>query len=125
MSLLFVNIQKVKSQSKGPWIAPKTVDAKKNPLQVTEAMLKDTKKLYVNTCGPCHGNKGKGDGAAAIACNPKPADHTSNALQKESDGALFWKITEGRGPMPSYKAILTETQRWQLIAYIRSLSITK
>src|SRR5690606_20950235 len=33
----------------------------------------------------------------------------------------FWKISEGRGAMPAYKASLTDEQRWQLVAYLRTL----
>jgi hypothetical protein len=43
-------------------------------------------------------------------------------VQSQSDGALFWKITNGnpdRG-MPSFSR-LPELQRWQLVLYIRSL----
>jgi mono/diheme cytochrome c family protein len=64
-------------------------------------------------------NNGKGNGIAAAALNPKPADHTSAALQKESDEALYWKMTEAHTPMPSYNQALTDTQRWMLVNYIR------
>jgi len=68
----------------------------------------------------CHGAKGKGDGPAAVALNPKPADWTSPAVQAESDGEIFWKISTGRGAMPSW-SFLPETDRWALVRYIRSL----
>jgi len=42
-------------------------------------------------------------------------------MSKETDGSLFWKMSEGRGPMPSWKDQLTETERWQLVIYIRKL----
>jgi mono/diheme cytochrome c family protein len=72
-------------------------------------------------CSPCHGYTGKGDGCVSALLNPRPADHTSPAVQNESDGALFWKITNGRGKMQSYKAILTDRQRWGLVNFIRTL----
>jgi mono/diheme cytochrome c family protein len=68
----------------------------------------------------CHGAKGKGDGAAAAALNPKPADWTSKKVQAEPDGEIFWKISTGRGAMPSWK-FLPENDRWALVRYIRSL----
>ena len=64
--------------------------------------------------------EGQGDGAAAVALNPKPADWTSKRVQDESDGELFWKISNGRGAMPPWKH-LPEQDRWALIRYIRSL----
>ena len=110
-------IGNLSAQSKA-WNAPATAQDVKNP----QIQAPSAKVLYAAYCTPCHGNSGKGDGPAAAALNPKPADHTSNALQKETDGSLFWKISEGRKPMPSYKAQFTATQRWQLVNYIRSLS---
>jgi mono/diheme cytochrome c family protein len=43
-------------------------------------------------------------------------------VQQQSDGALFYKITEGRGPMPSFKTTLTEQQRWDVVNHIRTLA---
>jgi mono/diheme cytochrome c family protein len=109
------------AQSK-PWVSPAAAQSVNNPLKGNSTVLKDAQTLYISTCGPCHGNKGKGDGVAAAALNPKPADHTSATVQSETDGSLFWKISEGRSPMPTYKAALTETQRWELVDYIRTLA---
>jgi len=50
------------------------------------------------------------------------ADLQLPAVQQQSDGALFWKITNGntdRG-MPSFSR-LPELQRWQLVLYLRTL----
>jgi mono/diheme cytochrome c family protein len=55
-----------------------------------------------------------------MALSPKPADWTSKKVQDEADGEIFWKITTGRGPMPSWKH-LPENDRWALVQYIRSL----
>jgi mono/diheme cytochrome c family protein len=77
---------------------------------------------YTNNCVPFHGPKGRGDGIAAAGLNPKQADHSSDKVQQEADGSLFWKISEGHNPMPGYKTVLIETQRWELVDYIRSLA---
>ena len=108
------------SQSK-PWPVPASALNNKNPLSNDANTIKAGKTLYSAYCAPCHGNSGKGDGAAAIALNPKPANHTSDIIQAESDGSLFYKISEGRTPMPQYKASLTEAQRWSLVSYIKTL----
>jgi len=39
-----------------------------------------------------------------------------------TDGELFWKISEGRRPMPEFKKRLTEEQRWQLVNYVRTFA---
>ena len=110
-----------KSQNRVPWITPNICSIRANPLKADILSLKDAKTLYIGSCGSCHGKSGKGDGIAASACNPPPADHTSNYVQSETDGSLFWKISEGRGPMPSFKNTLTEKQLWELVNYIRTL----
>lgn len=107
------------------WVAPKDADNNKNPLAGNASVLADAKALYVANCGPCHGEKGRGDGPAAQGLNPKPADHTSTAVQTETDGALFWKLSEGRNPMPGYKKIFSDQQRWELITFIRTLAKAK
>ena len=40
----------------------------------------------------------------------------------QTNGALFWKIREGRGEMPSFRVLLSEEQKWQLVEYIRDIS---
>jgi mono/diheme cytochrome c family protein len=123
--LLVCLIGALRSNAQTPnWVAPKDADAVKNPVTQTAPLLADAKVLYTSNCGPCHGEKGKGDGPAAQGLTPKPADHTSSAVQSESDGSLFWKLSEGRKPMPAYKKVFTDQQRWELILYIRSLAKT-
>ena len=104
----------------GPWGAPDAEKVKKNPLANDKKFVEQGGKLAQVNCVTCHGAKGKGDGAAAVALNPKPADWTSKRVQDESDGELFWKISNGRGAMPPWKH-LPEQDRWALIRYIRSL----
>ena len=106
--------------AQGPWTAPAAEKAKKNPLPADKKIVDQGQKVAQINCVSCHGAKGKGDGAAAVALNPKPADWTSSRVQDESDGELFWKISNGRGAMPPWKH-LPENDRWAAIRYIRSL----
>ena len=105
-----------------PWVAPKDADNLKNALAGNTSYFADAKALYNANCSPCHGERGRGDGPAAAGLNPRPADHSSPAVQGESDGALFWKLSEGRAPMPGYKKTFTDQQRWELINFIRTLA---
>ncbi|MBI1728890.1 MAG: cytochrome c [Candidatus Rokubacteria bacterium] len=108
-------------RAQGAWEAPAAEKAKKNPLPANAASVAQGKKVADVNCVSCHGAKGKGDGAAAAAINPKPADWTSKKVQAESDGEIFWKLSNGRGAMPPWK-FLPENDRWALVNYIRSLA---
>jgi mono/diheme cytochrome c family protein len=105
-----------------PWVAPAADRAVKNPVKVTPAGLKSAAELFQQTCSTCHGPKGMGDGILGKTLTPKPANFTDiKRMSKSTDGELFWKITNGRGPMPAWQQI-PETDRWQLVNYIRTLS---
>jgi len=106
--------------AQGPWTAPALEKSKKNPLPAGAKAVADGKKIAQVNCVTCHGAGGKGDGAAAAALNPKPADWTSARVQTDSDGELFWKISNGRGAMPPWKH-LPENERWAVIQFIRTL----
>jgi mono/diheme cytochrome c family protein len=102
--------------AQGEWSAPADAKAVKNPVKGVGG----AKKAIEVNCAPCHGAAGKGDGPAAAALPVKPADWTSEKVQKQSDGELYWKISNGRGAMPPWKS-LPEKDRWEIVNYIRSL----
>ncbi|MBI2153098.1 MAG: cytochrome c [Candidatus Rokubacteria bacterium] len=106
--------------AQGKWVAPPEAKNLKNPIARSDKVIADAKKTAEANCVACHGAKGAGDGPAAAALPVKPANWTSPAVQGESDGEIFWKITNGRGPMPPWKH-LSEKDRWALVHYIRTL----
>lgn len=108
-------------QQSGEWKAPASADKITNPLKGNATATQEGKKVYKQMCAICHGNSGKGDGMAGMSLNPRPANFTADKFQAQTDGAIYWKLTEGRPPMAGYKTILKENQRWQLVNYLRSL----
>jgi len=100
------------------WKAPARADAKKNPVAADAVSVGRGKAVYTAECASCHGNSGKGDGPSAKDLEKSAGDMTK--LRGQSDGALFWKITEGKKPMASY-AKLSEQQRWDVVNYMRTL----
>lgn len=106
--------------AQGKWVAPPEAKNVKNPVARSDKVIADAKKAAEANCVACHGAKGAGDGPAAAALPVKPANWTLPAVQGESDGEIFWKITNGRGPMPPWKH-LSENDRWALVHYIRTL----
>ncbi|MFZ0918292.1 MAG: cytochrome c [Candidatus Udaeobacter sp.] len=108
--------------SKGKWIAPATEARKKNPVAVSESSLAAGQKIYLKRCLACHGKTGNGDGPNAADLGIHPAKLSDPAIVAETDGALFWKITLGKKPMPNYGSRLSPTDRWNVINYLRTLA---
>jgi mono/diheme cytochrome c family protein len=101
------------------WTAPASAAAKRNPVRANAASIGRGKTVYTAACASCHGSSGKGDGPAAKDLKESPGDMTK--LGSQSDGALFWKISEGKKPMPPFATKLSDQQRWDLINYLRTL----
>ncbi len=114
-----------KSDTTASWTAPKSADKVKNPLTGIKEAAHKGEDLFVQNCSTCHGMSGNGDGPTAEMIDTKPANLTSPNVQKQSDGALFWKISNGKGAMAAYKQAFSEEQRWQLVNYIRQLGNQK
>ena len=103
------------------WLSPAASAAKKNPITSTPESIGAGQKIYSKTCAMCHGKTGDADGPAVIELNIHPAKLSDPHLATESDGSLFWKITTGKKPMPAYGKRLSETDRWNLVNYVRTL----
>jgi mono/diheme cytochrome c family protein len=98
------------------WRPPQSAVARQNPLSDRRELAAGGRKLFARNCAECHGSDGSGDE------KKHSADLQLPMVQEQSDGALFWKISNGntaRG-MPSWSK-LPELQRWQLVLYIRTL----
>ena len=109
-------------QSKQKWSAPPAEAQKKNPVAANESSLAAGQKIYSKTCAMCHGKTGDADGPTVIELNIHPAKLSDPRVATESEGTLFWKITTGKKPMPAYGKRLSETDRWNLVNYVRTLS---
>ena len=115
-------IQWVFQQSK-PWAVPDEYKKLKNPVVPSESTMKAAARLYVDQCAECHGERGKGDGPKAAMHRPLPADLTdARQLSAVTDGEIFYQISEGKRPMPSFKNRLTQDQRWALVLLVRSFA---
>jgi mono/diheme cytochrome c family protein len=104
------------------WVAPATANQVANPLSDSETGRAQGKEVFASLCVACHGAEGKGDGVSGQYLIPRPSNLTDPTLRNESDGSLFWKLNTGRNGMPSYKAALSDLQKWRLVLYLRSLT---
>ena len=96
------------------WVAPPDAASKKNPTAGNADAVAAGKKLFMRPCAECHNEDGTGLQDAANLTLP--------SVQKQSDGSIFWKITNGNpkaGMLPF--ARLSETERWQIVSFVRTL----
>ena len=99
------------------WEVPADQISLKNPSAFNNANVKAGRDLYTINCKSCHGDPGKNN---ALPLVPPPPDITSEKMLRNSEGALFFKITSGRVAMPSFAGTLTEEQRWKIINFMKS-----
>jgi mono/diheme cytochrome c family protein len=122
IALIFLSIG-LAALHKTPWQVPAAEKLRKNPLALSQANYNAAKPMFSEYCANCHGDLGKGDGSDAMMYDPAPSDLTDAAhMNKLSDGEIYYQITQGRKPMPSFRNKLTEEQRWQLVILVRSFS---
>lgn len=99
------------------WLVPEDQKNIENPSAYNLGNVEKGKELYMKNCKSCHGDPGKHNGLPLI---PPPPDITSEQMQQNTEGELFYKITHGRGPMPQFETTISEDDRWRLVNYIRN-----
>lgn len=100
---------------------PAAVNALKNPLPTDPRVVRAGHVMFLNRCVQCHNSSGIGYGTVGQYLLPHPPDLASDLVQRRSDGAMYWHITNGQGKMPPFRTWTTPTQRWELVAFVRSL----
>jgi len=105
------------------WEVPAKYKSMKNPTDAKDKEnIAEGKALYAKQCSSCHGKKGLGDGTKAPDLKGDLGDFSSAASQKQTDGEMFYKMTEGRDDMPSFKKkIASDEDRWLVVNYVRTL----
>ena len=98
------------------WVIAPENGAKLSPFGFTDSIRNAGKDLFNLNCKSCHGDPGKNN---AVKLVPLPPDPASIQMQRNSDGALFTKVEEGRGPMPSFRNTLSASDVWRIISYLR------
>ena len=105
------------------YIASKSIINPLPPLSAADSV--EAARLYLINCGICHGAKLDGNGPLYKDGNgpypAKPATLVGDAkYEAMPEGQMFYSVTYGKNLMGSYASQLTKTQRWMVIAYIKS-----
>ncbi|MFT4152938.1 c-type cytochrome [Parafilimonas sp.] len=105
------------------YVASKQIE---NPVKSLDSVaMKEAERLYLINCGICHGAKldGNGplykDGNGPFPAAPKNFIGDQTMINMPA-GQMFYSVTYGKNLMGSYASQLTRTQRWEIIAYIKS-----
>jgi mono/diheme cytochrome c family protein len=81
------------------------------------------KDLYSKHCKSCHGKEGFGDGTKAAELETAMRDMSTEEVQGQTDGELYYKGIIGRDEMPNFeKKISDDEDRWMVINYLRTLA---
>ena len=105
-----------------PWTVPNKAAKIANAVKTSAASVSEGKALWSQHCSSCHGKAGLGDGSKAAQLKTTPPDFTKASFQGQSDGSLFYKVSEGRDDMPSFKKKLPEAEDiWNLVNFMRTL----
>ncbi|MGE5602546.1 MAG: c-type cytochrome [Nitrososphaerales archaeon] len=95
------------------------------PFQLTADDLRRGQGLFDDTCAPCHGRTGAGDGVVVQRGFTKPPSLTAPNIVAMPAGQLYGFITNGFGVMPPYGPILQPTDRWRVVGYLRALQLSQ
>lgn len=101
------------------------INEQANPIPPNRESVAAGQIVFTTTCAPCHGMGGKGDGPVGVTLNPRPADLTQHAIPGvHTDAQLYEWITNGfpGSRMPAFKSALSDTDRWNLVNFIRTLA---
>ena len=101
------------------WVVPAENGAKLSSFAFSDSTRKAGGELYNLNCKSCHGDPGKNN---VVQLMPLPPDPASVQLQKNSDGAMFYKVSEGRGLMPAFKNTLSAADIWRIVSFIRGFN---
>ena len=101
------------------WIVPDDKKGKLSTFPFDDVTRKAGEKLYLINCISCHGTPGMANYLNLI---PPPGDPATEKIQKNNDGELFYKLTVGRGQMPSFRSVFSSNELWHIVSFLRSFN---
>jgi mono/diheme cytochrome c family protein len=94
-----------------------------NPIPDTVTSATAGQNLYLANCAACHGADARGGGPQAGTTAIRPPSLVSGHLNSHTDGDIFYWISNGLpGGMPAWATTLSETDRWNLVNYLRAIN---
>jgi mono/diheme cytochrome c family protein len=103
------------------WTSPESAKQVKNPIKSNRRSINKGEVTFMQSCASCHGVNADGNGSLAINLHTKPTNLRMMAGM-HSDGEFAWKIANGKGAMPAWKGVLSETEIWNAVNFIQSMT---
>ena len=126
LTICFTGISLITIGQTTPWVVPDKYVKMPNPVKADAKSISAGKALFLVNCESCHGKKGLGNGTKASDLKTTPGNFTKESFQAQTDGAIFYKMTEGRKEMPKAKKDLpNDIDRWNLVNYLRTFAAAK
>jgi mono/diheme cytochrome c family protein len=95
------------------------------PMKVDRAMLQRGEQRYNIYCTPCHGMLGDGNGMVTRRGFKWPSNLHTDRIRNAPPGYLFQVISNGYGAMPHYDDQIPVQDRWNIVAYVRALQLSR
>ena len=105
------------AMSQAEWTVPERKKKMNAPINFDRSHIKAGKATYKKLCASCHGDPGMNNYKELV---PVPDDLASERVAANTDGELFFKISNGRTLMPQFAGMLGDMEIWGTIAYLRS-----
>jgi mono/diheme cytochrome c family protein len=117
LALLTFTFSTIRAQE--AWDVPEERKGRLSPFEFSDSIQQQGAIHYSVNCASCHGTPGQGN---FEQLDPLPADPATAAFQENTDGEIFYKVSEGRGLMPSFKNVLSAQEIWEVIGYLRTFN---
>lgn len=99
------------------WEVPEERQGRLSPFEFSDSIQQQGSIHYSVNCASCHGTPGQGN---FERLDPLPVDPATAEFQENTDGEIFYKVSEGRGLMPSFKNVLSAQEIWEVVGYLRT-----
>jgi mono/diheme cytochrome c family protein len=103
------------------WSIPDDAVEIKSPVEATPAILRRGASIFESSCRPCHGPEGRGNGPLSDPARPAADLTAGTKADLPADGVLFYKVWNGRRPMPAFKSELTRDDVWAVVEHVKTL----
>ena len=95
------------------------------PFPITAEVVERGQQRYNIYCAPCHDGTGSGNGMVVQRGYPQPPSFHIDRLRNADAGYYFDVMTNGFGRMPDYRGQVSPRDRWNIVAYLRTLQLSQ